>query len=292
MAPIWPRDLPRAAEMAAPGRPGGSGEAYPRSALAGGDQAESEKAKGEQAGSGKNKSSQASGEGTKAAETKAAGIKRAGSKGSGGSVAIPPAVEAAFILSAAKRKQFPEPASFEVPVLGRSNCGKSSLLNRWIGRRAMARVGGTPGRTRLANFFRVVFKPGDAPMLVVDLPGYGFAAAPKDMVDSWRSLLEDYLTADRGPRLALLLMDIRRAVQDEERDLAGWLASLGLGCQVVATKSDKLSPPKRRAALAAIGRELGASPLAFSSLTGQGREELITVVREARILASRDIDET
>jgi GTP-binding protein len=191
-------------------------------------------------------------------------------------------VEAAFLLSAAAKKQFPEPLDFEVFVLGRSNCGKSSLLNRWLGRKAMARVGGTPGRTRLANFFRVVFSPSDPPMLVCDLPGYGYASAPKATVEGWRTLLSDYLSAARGPRLALLLMDIRRKVQAEEINLAGWLASLSLSYQVVATKSDKLTPNARRKALKALGTELGGSPLAFSSLTGQGREELISLVAEAR----------
>lgn len=189
------------------------------------------------------------------------------------------------MLSAASKRQFPEPAGFEVAVLGRSNCGKSSLLNRWLGRKAMARVGGLPGRTRLANFFRVVFAPGDSPMLVVDLPGYGYAAAPKATVESWRRLVEDYLAAERGPRLALILMDIRRSVQDEERDLIGWLSSLGLDYQVIGTKSDKLSSSRRDKALAVLGRELGGRPMSFSSLTGQGREELIELVAEARAKA-------
>jgi GTP-binding protein len=199
--------------------------------------------------------------------------------------ATPPAVEALFQLSAASARQFPEPVGFEVAVLGRSNCGKSSLLNRWLGRKAMARVGGLPGRTRLANFFRVVFAQGDPPMLVVDLPGYGYAAAPKATVEGWRRLVGDYLSADRGPRLALLLMDIRRGVQDEERDLALWLSSLGLGFQVVATKSDKLPQARRRRALAGLDLELGGEALAFSSLTGAGREELIALVARTRAAA-------
>jgi GTP-binding protein len=190
----------------------------------------------------------------------------------------PPAVKAEFMLSAAQARQFPEPAGFEVAVLGRSNCGKSSLLNRWLGRKSMARVGGLPGRTRLANFFKVVFAPGDPPMLVVDLPGYGYAAAPKATVESWRRLVGDYLSADRGPRLALLLMDIRRGAQDEERGLASWLSSMGIDYRIVATKSDKLPSARRSKALAALAKDLGGDPLSFSSLTGQGRERLIELV--------------
>jgi GTP-binding protein len=198
----------------------------------------------------------------------------------------PPAVSADFVVSAASARQFPEPLGFEVAVLGRSNCGKSSLLNRWLGRKSMARVGGIPGRTRLVNFFRVVFAPGDPPMLVADLPGYGYAAAPKATVEGWRRLVGDYLEAGRGPRLALTLMDIRRGAQDEERHLAGWLASLGLDFRVVATKSDKLPPARRQKALAALARELGGEPLAFSSLTGHGREALIEAVARSRAAAS------
>jgi GTP-binding protein len=171
---------------------------------------------------------------------------------------------------------------FEAALLGRSNCGKSSLLNRWLGRRALARVGAAPGRTRLINFFQVVWRVGEAPMHVVDLPGYGYAAAPKAMVESWRRLVEDYLQAERGPRLALILMDVRRGVQPEERRLADWLDELGLPFQVVATKADKLSGGRLTSSLAAIGRELGGLPLAFSSLTGRGREELLALVERRR----------
>ncbi|MDR0355724.1 MAG: ribosome biogenesis GTP-binding protein YihA/YsxC [Deltaproteobacteria bacterium] len=194
----------------------------------------------------------------------------------------PPAVEAVFLQSAAKAGQFPSPIGLEVALLGRSNCGKSSLLNRWLGRRALARVGAAPGRTRLVNFFRVVWNNGVPPMMVVDLPGYGFAAAPKAMVDSWRGMVADYLESGRGPQLALLLMDIRRGVQKEEKDLVRWLKNLGLPYQIIATKADKVSTGKCRQAVAELRKSLGgaAEPLAFSSLSGQGREELIALVLE------------
>ncbi|MDR2443972.1 MAG: ribosome biogenesis GTP-binding protein YihA/YsxC [Deltaproteobacteria bacterium] len=195
----------------------------------------------------------------------------------------PPALEADFVTSAAASHQFPSPIGFEVAVLGRSNCGKSSLLNRWLGRRGLAKVGGTPGRTRLINFFKVTWAPNEAPMYVVDLPGYGYAAAPKDMVDSWRQLVGDYLTADRGPRLALLLMDIRRGAQAAEKNLANWFNNSGLDFKVVATKCDKMSMGLVNKTLIAIGKDLGVgSAMPFSSLSSLGREGLIKAVKLTR----------
>jgi GTP-binding protein len=200
--------------------------------------------------------------------------------------ASPPALEAKFITSAALARQFPEPSGLEVVMMGRSNCGKSTLINRWLGRKALARTSSTPGRTRLVNFFGVVWAPGSEPMTVVDLPGYGYAAAPKAMVRSWEAMVGDYLEAERPDRLGLLLMDIRRGPQKEEKDLARWLKSLNIPFQVIATKADKLPQTRAKAALAALAKDLGglAPPMAFSALTGQGREELIALVKERQAL--------
>jgi GTP-binding protein len=132
-------------------------------------------------------------------------------------------------------------------------------------------------------------------MYVVDLPGYGYAAAPKSTVDSWRKLVADYLAADRPPRLALLLMDIRRKPQQEEIQLVSWLESLKVEYQLVATKCDKLSKVQVRRSLADIGRILGGlkAPVAFSSLSGQGREELIDLVKSHGLIdgTSGQLDE-
>ncbi|MDR1110918.1 MAG: ribosome biogenesis GTP-binding protein YihA/YsxC [Deltaproteobacteria bacterium] len=197
----------------------------------------------------------------------------------------PPAIEASFVLSAAKASQFPEPLGLEVALVGRSNCGKSSLINRWLGRRALARVGASPGRTRLVNFFRVVWRPMAEPMTVVDLPGYGYAAAPKAMVEGWKFLVGQYLEAERPNRLALLLMDIRRGAQREEEDLARWFGGLGFPFQVIATKADKIVAGRAKGVLDALWRTLGGlgRPMPFSSLTGQGREELIAFVAQRQL---------
>jgi GTP-binding protein len=192
------------------------------------------------------------------------------------------------VISATEPEGFPEPRGLEVIMMGRSNCGKSSLINRWLGRKALARTSSTPGRTRLLNFFQVTWRPGSEPMTVVDLPGYGYAAAPKAMVMSWRDMIGQYLLASRPNRLAFLLMDIRRKCQNEEKDLVAWLKSLNIPYQLVATKADKISFSQSQVALKAIGATLGGltKPIAFSALNGRGREELITLTLEQQRLIS------
>ena len=200
----------------------------------------------------------------------------------------PPAQAVDFLLSAAASRQFPTPLGAELAILGRSNSGKSSLLNRLLGRRGLARTGAEPGRTRQINFFRVVFRPGAAPFLLADLPGYGFAAGPKAQVAGWRALVADYLQGGRPLKLALLLMDIRRDPSPDEDGLLDWLAALGIPAWVVATKADKLGRGPAAARLARIGGLLRSAParppLAFSATTGQGREELIDGLAEVGLI--------
>ena len=189
----------------------------------------------------------------------------------------PPARTVEFLVSAAAGRQFPEPLGAELALLGRSNSGKSSLLNRLLGRRGLARTSAAPGRTRQINFFRVVFRT--EPFLLADLPGYGFAVGPKAQVAGWRALTSDYLTAGRPLKMALLMMDIRRDPSPDEDGLLDWLADLSIPAWVVATKADKLGRGQALARLARI-KDLFRSapprpPLAFSALTGQGREELL-----------------
>ena len=197
----------------------------------------------------------------------------------------PPAQAVEFLVSAAAGRQFPEPLGAEMAILGRSNSGKSSLLNRLLGRRGLARTGAAPGRTRQINFFRVVFRPGTEPFLLADLPGYGFAAGPRAEVAGWKALTSDYLEGGRPLKLTLLLMDIRRDPSPDEDGLLDWLALRGIPAWVVATKADKLGrgPAKARLTrLQGLFRSAPAlPPLAFSAVTGQGREELINGLAEA-----------
>ncbi len=205
----------------------------------------------------------------------------------------PPALSTEFVISAAGRDQFPQEGWPELALLGRSNAGKSSLLNRWLGRKALARVGATPGRTRLINFFKVVWNKGDAPFMLADLPGYGFAAAPKAMVAGWRKLVADYLEDARPLKMALLLIDIRRDPGPDELNLLAWLKDLSIPAWVIATKADKFKPGERARRLAAMGKLLtplgpGLSPpLPFSALTGLGRTGLIEALIDSGLLTGQ-----
>ncbi len=209
----------------------------------------------------------------------------------------PPALVADFLISAAQKSQFPEPVWPEIVLLGRSNAGKSSLLNSWLGRRGLARVGATPGRTRLVNFFHVQWRKDLQPFMLADLPGYGYAAAPKAMVAAWRSLVSDYLECGRPLKAALLLMDLRRDPSEDEFGLLRWLSGLNIPSWVVVTKADKLAPGARGKRLALVSKmiqnqidpeseQFSAKPLAYSSLTGLGRAELTAALVDSGYLTS------
>lgn len=208
----------------------------------------------------------------------------------------PPALAADFIISAAATNQFPEPERPEIALLGRSNAGKSSLMNRWLGRKGLARVGGTPGRTRLVNFFKVIWYKDSPPFLLADLPGYGFAAAPKSMVAGWRQLVADYLESGRPLKMALLMMDIRRDPGPDEFGLLNWLRQLGIPAWVMATKADKINQSQRSRRLADIGQlfqdnsPLDRPPLPFSAVTGLGRNRLIEELVDSGLLSHSAAD--
>ncbi len=156
-------------------------------------------------------------------------------------------------------------------VLGRSNVGKSSLLNRLAGRRKLARTSGTPGKTRLLHFFRVVRPQGE--LLLVDLPGYGYAKVSRRERQGWRRLIEGYLEARQELRAALLLHDARRDPAEDETLLLAWLAERGIPAVVVLTKLDKLRPRERVARRRALQAALPAAPedfVATSAQTGAG----------------------
>lgn len=209
----------------------------------------------------------------------------------------PPALAADFVISAAAGRQFPEPELPEVALLGRSNAGKSSLLNRWLGRKALARVGATPGRTRLINFFQVTWTKDATPFMLADLPGYGYAAAPKAMVAGWRKLVADYLESGRPLKMALLMMDIRRDPGDDEYGLLNWLRELNIPTWVITTKADKLGQGERSKRLGQLKKMFAAHspldrpPLLFSATTGLGRDALIETLIDSGILTGSHDDE-
>ncbi|HEU0032878.1 MAG TPA: ribosome biogenesis GTP-binding protein YihA/YsxC [Kofleriaceae bacterium] len=176
-------------------------------------------------------------------------------------------VPARFVISAAKPSDFPPPSLPEIAVVGRSNVGKSSLINALVGQDGLARTSRTPGRTRLLNWFEIETQPR---FFLVDLPGYGYAEVHAEMRESWRPLIETYL--DQRTTLAgvLLLIDIRRGVQDEELDFVPWLAEREKPVLVALTKADKLPKNKRTLEVMRAKQQLALrkDPLAVSTLSG------------------------
>ncbi|MEJ5360086.1 MAG: ribosome biogenesis GTP-binding protein YihA/YsxC [Desulfobacterales bacterium] len=179
---------------------------------------------------------------------------------------------AEFVTSAALPGQWPPPELPEFAFAGRSNVGKSSLLNTLMNRRRLALTSATPGKTRLLNFFRV-----NRRYLLVDLPGYGYARVSESERRSWRPMVEGYLAGRRTLRAVAVLIDIRRTPGPEEDLLLHWLARRGLPALVVATKADKVSRSSQATRRALIAESLGLSPEAvilFSAKTRLGRQEL------------------
>ena len=179
--------------------------------------------------------------------------------------------KARFITSAAKPEQFPPETLPELAVVGRSNVGKSSLINALTGQSGLARTSRTPGRTRLVNWFEVNGK-----FLLVDLPGYGYAEVSRDMRESWRPLIEKYLADRKTLAGVLLLIDVRRGPGDEELDFVPWLEAREVPIVVALTKADKLAKNKRMLEVTKAKKTLGLKrdPHAVSAQTGDGLDGL------------------
>jgi GTP-binding protein len=198
---------------------------------------------------------------------------------------------AVFVAEARAATALPPVGPPEVAIAGRSNVGKSTLLNRLAGRHALARTSRTPGRTRGIVFFDLeLTEPGAGgaayPLRLVDLPGYGYAQVARAERASWQALVEGY--AERRPTLALfvVLVDARRGIEAEERQLLEWLDTLGLPAQLVFTKVDKLSASERgllrqRAPGPGAAGAPHRRPLLVSAQTGEGVAALWDRVRIA-----------
>jgi GTP-binding protein len=191
-----------------------------------------------------------------------------------------------FLKSAPGLQFLPDPKVPEVAFAGRSNVGKSSLLNALTGRKALARTSNTPGRTQELNFFDVG-RP--LQLRLVDMPGYGFAEAPKDMVRKWRHLVNDYLRGRSVLKRALVLVDARHGLKDVDREVMAMLDTAAVGYHLVLTKGEKIKPTQLEAILettrAEAARHPAAHPALFatSSETGEGMAELRTAVLEAAL---------
>lgn len=190
----------------------------------------------------------------------------------------------AFLKSAPALEHLPEATVAEVAFAGRSNVGKSSLLNALTGRNALARTSNTPGRTQELNFFDV-----GAPLQLrlVDMPGYGFAKAPPEVVRRWRFLVNDFLRGRQALKRALVLIDSRHGIKDVDREIMGMLDKAAVGYRLVLTKADKVKATDLAAVTQATADEVRKRPaahpdiIATSSEGGMGIAELRAAVVQA-----------
>jgi GTP-binding protein len=186
-----------------------------------------------------------------------------------------------FIISAARPDQFPAEASdtAEIAFLGRSNVGKSSLLNKLVGRPGLAFTSSRPGCTQLINFFRV-----SEDIQFVDLPGYGYAQVSFEERERWKGLIESYLLRRKSLALSLLLIDARRGWMKQDLELKAWLEFHKRRYEVVVTKVDKLkSSNQLKAGLAVVRSELQAhEPVPFSAIDGRGVREIWQIISKIK----------
>ena len=184
--------------------------------------------------------------------------------------------ESIFVTSSARPDQFPPDGLPEIAFLGRSNVGKSSLINTLVGRKGLAFTSSTPGRTQTINFYRI-----NGSLYFVDLPGYGYARAPQELAAQWRDLAESYLLTRKTLDLSFLILDARRGWMDSDLQLKQWLEFHNRRYQVIATKTDKLkNQSEQERGLARIRKEY-AEPLLFSAPTGRGVREIWQVISKA-----------
>ena len=173
---------------------------------------------------------------------------------------------ATFVKSATSSEHYPRDGRPEIAFMGRSNVGKSSLINSLLGVRGLARTSSTPGRTQLINFFSI----NDA-FNFVDLPGYGYARVPRDVKKLWGPMVEKYLATRPNLVLSILITDSRHEPTELDLLMKGWLEARGKPFIIVATKADKLSSNQLRASLSRASAVLGSNELvAYSAVTGSG----------------------
>jgi GTP-binding protein len=185
-----------------------------------------------------------------------------------------------FLKSSFRKDQYPPADRPEIAFAGKSNVGKSSLLNSLLNRKKLARISSTPGRTQSINFFSV-----GRELYFVDLPGYGFARVPPNIKKSWQIMVENYLKYRTNLKATVVIIDIRRDPSKSDTDLLAWLTHYKIRYFVVLTKADKLSRQKANSRYNIIKKGLSDisvdRPILFSSKTGQGKEELWKYIRNA-----------
>lgn len=191
-------------------------------------------------------------------------------------------LQAEFVTSAAGPEGWPRDPFGEVAFVGRSNVGKSSMLNRLGDRRALARVSSTPGRTRLLNFFHleVAGGRGKVSLRFCDLPGYGFAKVSKSERAQWAKMIEGYLKAREQLRAVVVIVDARVGPTEDDRQMLHWLEAYGRPAIVAATKIDKLAKAKRIPRVRQLERELGlpGGVVGFSAEDGTGKDAVWSAI--------------
>jgi GTP-binding protein len=195
--------------------------------------------------------------------------------------------KAKFIKSVFYPEDLPDDGLLEIAFAGRSNVGKSSLINTLLRQKGLARVSSTPGKTRSINIFLI-----NDNIRFVDLPGYGYARVPDHVRKGWKRLVEAYFQRRKGLCLVVVIFDIRRTPSEMERDFLKWIAYHKLKAIVVATKADKLTRHNRFKQITVFEEILGIRPVLFSSLTGEGRKELwreIEVALRMRSLKNEEV---
>jgi len=186
---------------------------------------------------------------------------------------------AEFIKSATDPYHYPDDLLPEVAFVGRSNVGKSSLINTLVNRRNLARTSNTPGRTQLVNFFVI-----NKVLSFVDLPGYGYAKVPLSVKRGWNAMVEGYLEGRRSLRLVVLILDIRREPSENDDMLVQWFRDNHIAITFVLTKTDKLSKSRVNIARRKIGEHLGIPHdelLPFSAKTRSGKDEIWRAIESA-----------
>jgi GTP-binding protein len=191
-------------------------------------------------------------------------------------------VHAKFLTAAMDAAHFPQPTVPEIAFLGRSNVGKSSVLNSLAGEK-IARTSSTPGRTRAINFFELR-RPGQPrpEWIFADLPGYGYAKLPREVTAEWPKFIEPYLQQRESLALCVALVDSKIPAQDSDKHLLDWLRNAGRNFIVVATKADKLSGNELPVAMRRLQSDLALDRLIpYSSKTGVGKNDLWNAIRQA-----------
>ena len=181
-----------------------------------------------------------------------------------------------YVKSAFNNSQLPPPGYPEIAFAGRSNVGKSSLINRLVNRHGLVKVSATPGKTQSLNYFLA----GEA-LYLVDLPGYGYAKVPKRVLNDWQGMITSYLEKRESLRCVVVIVDLRHPAKEYDRDLIAWLQSCNLPLLLVYTKADKLSRSEQNRQARLLDAGFGVASAArviFSAKSGEGMASLLTAL--------------